>query len=211
MVVACSALTALFSQCSARSPHCLWPISCAVLGTKHPFKATTVNQETTARCMRNIHGCQQHCVARTIMAQEHCPITYTDTTSRLSYVMTSQHRLAENVWSLTGLPGALLQVMEQQTVSIAKAGITTTLNTRTTLLAAANPAYGRYDPSRSPADNIALPAALLSRFDIMWLILDKADETQVNLNTRILLASQGFLPNYNASCRNLVLWGLSAR
>ena len=73
-----------------------------------------------------------------------------------------------------GLP----QVMEQQTVSIAKAGITTTLNTRTTLLAAANPAYGRYDPSRSPADNIALPAALLSRFDLMWLILDRPDPDQ---------------------------------
>ena len=69
--------------------------------------------------------------------------------------------------------------MEQQTVSIAKAGITTTLNTRTTLLAAANPAYGRYDPRRSPAENIALPAALLSRFDLMWLILDKADQDQV--------------------------------
>ena len=53
-------------------------------------------------------------------------------------------------------------------MSIAKAGITTTLNTRTTLLAAANPAYGRYDPRRSPAENIALPAALLSRFDLMW-------------------------------------------
>lgn len=71
------------------------------------------------------------------------------------------------------------QVMEQQTVSIAKAGITTTLNTRTTLLAAANPAYGRYDPSRSPADNIALPAALLSRFDLMWLILDTPDMDKV--------------------------------
>ena len=71
------------------------------------------------------------------------------------------------------------QVMEQQTVSIAKAGITTTLNTRTTLLAAANPAYGRYDPRRSPAENIALPAALLSRFDLMWLILDKADQERV--------------------------------
>ncbi len=82
---------------------------------------------------------------------------------------------AEPCWLRCAVP----QVMEQQTVSIAKAGITTTLNTRTTLLAAANPAYGRYDPSRSPAENIALPAALLSRFDIMWLILDKADEIQV--------------------------------
>lgn len=71
------------------------------------------------------------------------------------------------------------QVMEQQTVSIAKAGITTTLNTRTTVLAAANPAWGRYDTRRSPAENIALPAALLSRFDLMWLIIDKHDPDQV--------------------------------
>ena len=77
--------------------------------------------------------------------------------------------------------GMTLQVMEQQTVSIAKAGITTTLNTRTTVLAAANPAMGRYDVRRSPTENINLPAALLSRFDLMWLILDKKETEAVGL------------------------------
>merc|ERR1719454_1748851 len=67
------------------------------------------------------------------------------------------------------------EVMEQQTVSIAKAGITTTLNTRTTVLAAANPAFGRYNPYRSPVENMAMPAALLSRFDLQFLLLDLVD------------------------------------
>lgn len=56
-----------------------------------------------------------------------------------------------------------------------QAGIMTCLNARVSILAAANPAYGRYNPKRTIEQNIQLPAALLSRFDLLWLIQDKAD------------------------------------
>ncbi|GFH54761.1 cdc21-like protein [Chaetoceros tenuissimus] len=66
----------------------------------------------------------------------------------------------------------LHEAMEQQTVSIAKAGIIATLNARTSILASANPVESRYNPNMSVVENIKLPPTLLSRFDLIYLILD---------------------------------------
>jgi len=73
---------------------------------------------------------------------------------------------------------AIHEAMEQQTISIAKAGITTILNSRTSVLAAANPVFGRYDDMKSPGENIDFQTTILSRFDMIFIVKDEHDEAR---------------------------------
>jgi DNA replication licensing factor MCM6 len=78
---------------------------------------------------------------------------------------------------------AIHEAMEQQTISIAKAGIQATLNARTSILAAANPVGGRYNRKASLRVNVAMSAPIMSRFDLFFVVLDECDE-----NTDLKLA-----------------------
>lgn len=82
---------------------------------------------------------------------------------------------------------AIHEAMEQQTISLAKAGIHATLNARASILAAANPIYGRYDRSRTLRYNLNISAPIMSRFDIFFLIFDeKNDEADFNIAHHIV-------------------------
>ena len=76
---------------------------------------------------------------------------------------------------------ALHEVMEQQTCSVAKGGIVATLNARTSILAAANPLYGKYDPFKNITENVNLPIPLLTRFDIIYVIRDIPEKEKDHL------------------------------
>ncbi len=72
-------------------------------------------------------------------------------------------------------PHALLEAMEQQAVHIAKSGMVTSLRSRTTVLAAANPSDGHYNRRKTVCENLKMAAALLSRFDLVFILLDRPD------------------------------------
>jgi DNA replication licensing factor MCM5 len=82
---------------------------------------------------------------------------------------------------------AIHEAMEQQTISVAKAGITTTLNSRTSVLAAENPIYVRLDDLKSTQDQIDFQTTILSRFDCIFLVKDQRDvKKDTNLANHIL-------------------------
>ncbi|KAI8907184.1 MCM2/3/5 family-domain-containing protein [Gorgonomyces haynaldii] len=97
---------------------------------------------------------------------------------------------------------AIHEAMEQQTISITKAGIQATLNARTSILAAANPIHGRYDKKLSLKQNIAMSPPIMSRFDLFFVILDEAHEqTDLMIAQHIInfhrFKEEGVQPEYN--------------
>jgi replicative DNA helicase Mcm len=91
---------------------------------------------------------------------------------------------------------AIHEAMEQHTVSVAKGGIVATLNARTAILAAANPALGRYDAYRNVAENITLPVTILSRFDLIFILKDVPEkEFDAKMSEHILELHRGGATN----------------
>ena len=73
---------------------------------------------------------------------------------------------------------AIHEAMEQQTISITKAGIQANLNARTAILAAANPKHGRYDRTKTLKANVDMTMPIMSRFDLFFIVIDDCDEVR---------------------------------
>lgn len=87
--------------------------------------------------------------------------------------------------------GALLEAMEQQSVSVAKAGLLCNLSARTTVIAAANPAGGHYDRSKTVCENLKIALPLLSRFDLVFILVDNPDEERDRFISEHVMAMFG--------------------
>ena len=88
---------------------------------------------------------------------------------------------------------AIHEAMEQQTISVAKAGIHTVLNSRCSVVSSANPVFGRYDDERSAAENIDFLPTILSRFDLIFIVRDIRDETRDKAIARHVVNVRTFL------------------
>merc|ERR1719348_1027322 len=97
---------------------------------------------------------------------------------------------------MSGQHSALLEAMEQQCISVAKAGVVCTMPARTAVLAAANPVGGHYNKGKTVAENLKLGPALLSRFDLVFILIDKPDEMQDGLLSEHVMSlhSKDFAP-----------------
>eukprot|EP00268_Persea_americana_P053270 TRINITY_DN6019_c0_g1_i11.p1 TRINITY_DN6019_c0_g1~~TRINITY_DN6019_c0_g1_i11.p1 ORF type:complete len:151 (+),score=28.00 TRINITY_DN6019_c0_g1_i11:825-1277(+) len=105
---------------------------------------------------------------------------------------------------------ALLEAMEQQCVSVAKAGLVASLSARTSILAAANPVGGHYNRAKTVNENLKMSAALLSRFDLVFILLDRPDELldkRVSDHIMALHAGCGeHFPAHKKQCGGVVLY-----
>lgn len=109
---------------------------------------------------------------------------------------------------LSAKPQSLLEAMEQQSVSIAKAGLTASLPSRAAIIAAANPVKGHYDRSRTVNENIKLSNAMLSRFDLVFVLLDEPDECiDKHLSEHLLAIHSGNADRTLRAHQNLLEYG----
>ena len=107
---------------------------------------------------------------------------------------------------------ALLEAMEQQTVSMAKAGLVASLPSRAAVIAAANPIKGHYDRSRTVNENIKLSNAMMSRFDLVFLLLDEPDaQTDKHLSEHLLALHSGNADRTSRAKHNLLECGRARR
>lgn len=100
---------------------------------------------------------------------------------------------------------ALLEVMEQQAVSVAKAGLVATLPARTSVIAAANPVGGHYNRAKTVNENLKISSAMLSRFDLIFILLDKPDEVlDQHLSEHVMALHSGSVARSEQARRNLL-------